>query len=260
VANTKYPLLQLFTKNFEGANSGIGYATAKVFASKSPEIHVIVAGRNLDACKTAVAEMQGEKMEGSLSALQLDVTNQHSVDAAAKQIEQQFGRLDVLINNAGIADTTLSDDLDFKQRLDQVLTTNVTGPAIVSRAFQPLLFKSKNAYSIYVSSGLASLSQAANPENPRYHSGFTVYRLSKTALNMWALQEFKELRPKGVKVFIVCPGLVRSNLRGKTEEMVTAGGRASDPAVSGETILNIVEGKRDQDIGKFVHKDGVYEW
>jgi NAD(P)-dependent dehydrogenase (short-subunit alcohol dehydrogenase family) len=219
-----------------------------------------VAGRNLDACKAAVAEIQGEKVKGTLSALQLDVTSQLSVDAAAKEVEKQFDRLDVLINNAGIADTTLPEDLDFKQKLDQVLTTNVTGPAIVSRAFQPLLFKSKSAYSIYVSSGLASLTQAADPESPRYHSAFTVYRLSKTALNMWALQESKELLPKGVKVFILCPGLVRSNLRGKSEDMVSAGGRASDPAVSGETMLRIVEGKRDQDIGKFVHKDGIYEW
>jgi NAD(P)-dependent dehydrogenase (short-subunit alcohol dehydrogenase family) len=219
-----------------------------------------VAGRNLEACKTAVSEIQGEKVKGNLFALELDVTNQLSVDNAAKQVEQQFGRLDVLINNAGISDTTLSKDLDFKQRLDQVLTTNVTGPAIVSQAFQPLLFKSKNAYSNYVSSGLASLSSASDPKDPRYHSGYTVYRLRKTALNMWALQESKELLPKGVKVFIMCPGLVRSNLRGKSEAMISAGGNATDPAVSGQTMLSIVEGKRDQDIGKFVHKDGLYEW
>jgi NAD(P)-dependent dehydrogenase (short-subunit alcohol dehydrogenase family) len=245
---------------FEGANSGIGYATAKVFASTSPNYHVIVAGRNIDACKTAAEEIKANGVKGSLSALQLDVNSQQSVDAAAQQVEEEFGRLDVLINNAGITDTTLPKDLDFKQRLDQVLTTNVTGPAIVSRAFQPLLFKSKNAYSIYVSSGLASLGHAADPNHQRYHSGYTVYRLSKTALNMWALQESKELKDKGVKVHIMCPGLVRSNLRGKTEDMVSAGGNASDPAVSGQTLLSIVEGKRDQDIGKFLHKDGLYDW
>jgi NAD(P)-dependent dehydrogenase (short-subunit alcohol dehydrogenase family) len=248
------------TNHCQGANSGIGYATAKVFVSTAPDFHVIVAGRSLDACQKAVEEIQDEKSEGSLSALELDVTNQASVDAAAKQVEEQFGRLDVLINNAGISDSTLGENIDFKQRLDQVLTTNVTGPAIVSRAFQPLLSKSKNAYSIYVSSGLASLSQASDPENRRYHSGNTVYRLSKTALNMWALQEAKELQPKKVKVFIVCPGLVKSNLRGKTEDKVSAAGRAGDPEVSGQTMLRIIEGKRDQDVGKFVHKDGVYEW
>lgn len=85
-----------------------------------------------------------------------------------EKVEEQFGRLDVLINNAGISDTTLSNELSFKERLDQVLTTNVTGPAIVSEAFQPLLLKSKNAYSIYVSSGLASLDQASDPKSPRF--------------------------------------------------------------------------------------------
>jgi NAD(P)-dependent dehydrogenase (short-subunit alcohol dehydrogenase family) len=218
-----------------------------------------VAGRNLDACKEAVAQIEKEGAKGSLSAIKLDVTDQISVDTAAKEVEQQFGRLDVLINNAGISNSTIGD-LDFKQQLDQVLTTNVTGPAIVSRAFQPLLFKSKNAYSIYVTSGLASLTQAADPNSRRYHSGNTVYRMSKTALNMWALQESKELSPKGVKVFILCPGLVRSKLRGDTEDKVSAGGRATDPAVSGETMLSIIEGKRDQDVGKYIHKDGLYDW
>jgi NAD(P)-dependent dehydrogenase (short-subunit alcohol dehydrogenase family) len=244
-----------------GANSGIGYATAKVFASASADYHVILAGRNLEACKVALAEIQQDpEIKGSISAIQLDVTNQKSVDAAAKEVEKQFGRLDCLINNAGISDTTLPDGLSFKEKLDQVLTTNVTGPAIVSHAFQPLLFKSKNAYSIYVSSGLASLDQAADVKSRRYHSGHTVYRLSKTALNMWALQEFKELGKKGVKVVTFCPGLVRSNLRGRGEDMISAGGNATDPSVSGENLLKIVEGKRDNDIGGFLHKDGVYQW
>jgi NAD(P)-dependent dehydrogenase (short-subunit alcohol dehydrogenase family) len=244
-----------------GSNSGIGYASVKVFASASPEYHVFLAGRNLEACKAAVAEIQQDpKIKGNVSAIQLDITSQESVDAAAKEVEKQFGRLDVLINNAGISDLTLPAELSFKEKLDQVLTTNVTGPAIVSQAFQPLLFQSQNAYSIYVSSGLASLDQAANPNSRRYHSGNTVYRLSKTALNMWALQEFKELGKKGIKVVTFCPGLVRSNLRGRGEERISAGGNATDPSVSGENLLKIVEGKRDADIGKFLHKDGVYEW
>jgi hypothetical protein len=58
----------------------------------------------------------------------------------------------------------------------------------------------------------------------------------------------------------VCPGLVRSNLRGTSEEARNAGGRAGDPKVSGETILSIVQGKRDEDVGKLVWKDGVYPW
>lgn len=244
-----------------GANSGIGYAAAKVFATASPTYKILLAGRNLSACELAVSEIARDpNIKGSICALHLDITSQESVDAAAKEVKQQFGRLDVLINNAGISDLTLPSDLSFKEKMDQVLATNVTGPAIVSKAFQPLLFKSKNAYSIYVSSGLASLDQAADVNSPRYHSGNTVYRMSKTALNMWALQEFKELASKGIKVVTICPGLVRSNLRGKEEDRVSAGGRAIDASVSGEFLLTIVDGKRDADVGKFLHRDGVYNW
>jgi hypothetical protein len=66
-----------------------------------------------------------------------------------------------------------------------------------------------------------------------------------------------------MKVFAMCPGFVVSNLRGTTEEMRNGspfGMQAGDPMVSGQTLLSIIEGKRDDDAGKFVHKDGVYPW
>ena len=243
-----------------GANSGIGYATSKVLADASAEYHIIISGRNLANCEAALEEIKATGVKASLSTIKIDVTNPDTIHAAAEKVEREFGRLDVLINNAGLADTTLPGDPDLKTRLDTVLTTNVTGPALVADAFKPLLQKSKGAYSIYISSALASLSGATDINSPLYHSAYTIYRLSKSALNMWAIQEYKELKDKGVKVFILCPGLVRSNLRGKSEDMVSAGGRASDPAVSGQTMLSIIQGKRDADVGKFVHKDGVYEW
>jgi len=93
-----------------------------------------------------------------------------------------------------------------------------------------------------------------------YAAPYAVYSASKSALNMLMIYEAKEMGKKGLKSFVVCPGLVRSNLRGKSEEAVNAGGAAGDPMVSGQTILEVVEGKRDADVGKFVHKDGVYPW
>ena len=58
----------------------------------------------------------------------------------------------------------------------------------------------------------------------------------------------------------MCPGLVRSRLRGDSEEAISSWGRAGDPMESGKTVLNILEGARDEDAGKFVHKDGTYPW
>ncbi|KAK5331669.1 hypothetical protein LTR93_000674 [Exophiala xenobiotica] len=239
-----------------GANSGIGYATAKVIASASPDYHVLIGSRNPENGKKAVAELQATgEIKGTLTDVQIDVTDQASVDALANFIEEKFGRLDVLINNAGIAPT----DGDLRSIIDRTFQTNVTGPIVLTEALKPLLLKSKKGpYSIYVTSGLGSLAMAESGKV--YAAPYAVYSASKSALNMLMIYEAKEMGKKGLKSFVVCPGLVRSNLRGKSEEAVNAGGAAGDPMVSGQTILGVVEGKRDADVGKFVHKDGVYPW
>jgi NAD(P)-dependent dehydrogenase (short-subunit alcohol dehydrogenase family) len=231
-----------------------------VLADASPDYHIILSGRNKESLETAKKEIEATGIKGKLSTMTMDVTKEDTVAAAAAQVEKQFGKLDVLVNNAGLSDNTLPKAWSLKRKLDQILTTNVTGPAIVSQAFRPLLIKAENAKSIYVSSGLGSMTQCADPNSGRYRSKWTVYRTSKSALNMWALQDFKDMAPEGVKVFTFCPGLVRSNLRGKDEEMVSAGGNATDPSVSGENILSIIRGERDDDMGKFIHRGGVYPW
>jgi hypothetical protein len=69
-----------------------------------------------------------------------------------------------------------------------------------------------------------------------------------------------EFGSKGLKVFAMCPGFVVSNLRGTSDEARSGWGGAGDPQVSGKTVLSIIQGERDADAGKFVHKDGVYPW
>lgn len=241
-----------------GANSGIGYAASKVITSASPKYHVLVAGRSLKKVETAIESMRSEAtIKGELTPLELDVTSESSVAAAAKKVEQEFGRVDVLVNNAGIA---VSSEKSYKAQINAITETNITGPLLVCEKFMPLVLKSKNPYSIFVSSGLGSLTMAATPGGHFDDSRWQVYRMTKSALNMIAITEKHKWASEGVKVFPMCPGLVRSNLRGTEEEKVSAGGNAGSPDVSGETILSIIEGKRDADVGKFVHKDGVYDW
>jgi NAD(P)-dependent dehydrogenase (short-subunit alcohol dehydrogenase family) len=205
-----------------------------------------------------LSELQALSPKGKFSAVQLDVTDQESIQKAVKKIEGEFGHLDVLINNAGIA----SQDPDLKVQYRDTLTTNVIGPVLVAEAFRPLLLKAEAPYSIYVSSGLGSAGLAADPESPIYQADYTAYRSTKAALNMVALQDIKNSKKTAprLKVFVFCPGLVVSNLRGKSEEARNVGGAAGDPDVSGKSILSILEGRRDGDVGKFVHKDGVYPW
>ncbi len=145
------------------------------------------------------------------------------------------------------------------------MDTNVIGPAVIADVFRPLLFKSSNPYSIFVSSGAGSFGRAieqlkAKGEKlPEPRNG-GAYHASKAALNMIALREHVEFAEKGLKVFAMSPGFVVSNLRGTSEELRSGWGKAGPASVSGEFMLNILDGKRDEDVGKLVWENGIYEW
>ena len=241
-----------------GANSGVGFATAKVIACASEDFHVIMASRSLEKAESAMSEIEAAGTKGLLSTVQLDVTNERSIEEAVALVKQKFGRLDALVNNAAVG----SRDPDVKTRLQLCMDTNVIGPAVVSAAFRQLLLKSQKPYSIFVSSGMGSMAMASDPTSITYRglSNGEAYRASKSALNMIMLQESIEFSSTALKVFAVCPGFVRSNLRGQSEEARSGWGKAGDPQVSGEIILSVIQGKRDADAGKFVHRDGVYPW
>lgn len=192
----------------------------------------------------------------TLSTLTLDIEDDTSIAAAVASVTSTFGRLDILINNAGTAAPALSG----RAKLTSIFSTNVISTMLVTEAFTPLLLLSARPYLIEVSSGLGSVGLAADPSSELSIPAWVEYRMSKAALNMMTVQMAKGLGEKGVKVFAFCPGLVRSNLRGEGEENVSAWGRAGDPMVSGKGILDIVLGKRDEDVGKFVWVEGVYPW
>ena len=215
-----------------------------------------MASRSIEKGKAASEAIQAADIKGKVSSVQLDVTDEASIAAAVKQVEKDHGRLDVLVNNAGIS----SKAPTLKEQLEATFQTNVVGAAIVAEAFTPLLLKSAHPYLVHVSSGLGSILGASDKTSHAYELDARAYRMSKAALNMLAVQDARTLGKQGVKVFAFCPGLVESNLRGETEQEKTAGGKAGDPEESGRSILAIVEGKRDEDVGTFVHKDGVYPW
>lgn len=246
-----------------GVNSGVGLATAKVLTSASTNYHVIIAARSLSKAQNAKAEVEAENSNSAsrLSTVQLDVTDGASITRARDFVEKEFGYLDALVNNAAVGNT----DPDVYTRFRAVMDTNVIGPAVIADAFRPLLLKSSNPYSIFVSSGAGSFGRAVEqlqnkreklPEPPNGGA----YLVSKAALNMIALREHDEFAEKGLKVFAMCPGFVVSNLRGTREELRSGWGQAGPASVSGGIMLSILDGKRDEDVGKLVWKDGVYEW
>ena len=246
-----------------GANSGVGLATTKILTSTSTDYHVIIAARSLSKAQTAKSEVEAENPNcaSRLSTVQLDVTDSASITRARDFIEKEFDHLDALINNAAVANRDPDIYTSFRATMD----TNVIGVAVITDVFRPLLLKSSNPYSIFVSSGAGSFRRTVErhkgtrdkpPEPPS--SG--AYHVSKAALNMIALREYIAFAEKGLKVFAMSPGFVVSNLRGTSEELRSGWGKAEPASVSGEIILSILDGQRDQDVGKLVWRDGVYEW
>ncbi|KAL8705955.1 MAG: hypothetical protein Q9201_000949 [Fulgogasparrea decipioides] len=217
-----------------------------------------MAGRSQQKVDSAMSEIEASGVKGSLSAMQLDVTDETSIQRAAKTVEEKHGRLDALLNNAAVG----SMDPDIRTRMRLSMDTNVMGPTMVAAAFRPLLLKSSNPYSIYVSSGMGSLAMLSDQSVDQYrplpnNAPEDAYRASKAALNMVAILEAKQYSRQGLKVFAMCPGFVVSNLRGTSEEARNGwGGDAKDPEISGKIVLSILQGERDADVGKFVWKDG----
>lgn len=235
-----------------------------------------MAGRSLSKLDAAMTEIQSSSppVQATLSTLYLDVTNDASIAAAVESVTQRFGHLDVLVNNAGVGGLDIPD---LRTEFQLLLETNVTGPAVVSASFRPLLLKSRNPYSVYVSSGARTLPRNAIQRTAEHASVANrsggAYQVSKAALNMLAVLEARDFGTSsspssasedggrvGLKVFAMSPGFVKSNLRGTSEEARSGWGKAGDPEESGRLLLSIVRGERDADAGCLVHKDGVFAW
>ncbi|MGZ4983547.1 MAG: SDR family NAD(P)-dependent oxidoreductase [Chthoniobacterales bacterium] len=180
-----------------GANKGIGFEVARQLAAKG--FHVFVGARNAKAGQKAAEEI-------SAKFLEIDVSKNDSVIAAARELAKQVDHLDVLVNNAGIivdGDERILDDSDEIVR--ETFETNTLGPLRVTRAFAALLAKSKAPRVINVSSSGGQLADGADGWAP-------AYCISKTALNGVTVQLAAAL-PKAA-VNSVCPGWVRTDMGG----------------------------------------------
>jgi NAD(P)-dependent dehydrogenase (short-subunit alcohol dehydrogenase family) len=201
-----------------GANQGIGLQIARDLVAHG--FTVLVGSRNL-----ARGEAAANTIEGDARALQLDVTDQASIAAAAKRIRDEFGRLDVLVQNAAISNMSKRRDQSVEEyakttrpsnvSLDEmraVWETNVFGVLAVYQAMLPLLREAPAARIVNVSSGVGSLTRTSDPAYP-YRSIFgPVYPASKTALNALTLAMAIELEKTAIKVNAVSPGFTKTNL------------------------------------------------
>jgi NAD(P)-dependent dehydrogenase (short-subunit alcohol dehydrogenase family) len=146
------------------------------------------------------------------SSVELDVTSDQSIFAARDFVQQQYGQLDVLVNNAGIALDVKEKGAPIRSMIQRTFEVNVFGAAVVTNAFLLLLEKSSNPRIVFTSSTVGSLTQAADFDYPWSKAPIPAYRTSKAAMNMLMLYYAATLREKGFKVNASCPGYIGTNL------------------------------------------------
>jgi NAD(P)-dependent dehydrogenase (short-subunit alcohol dehydrogenase family) len=214
-----------------GANQGVGLQVAKELVAHG--ITVLVGSRDFSRGKAAAREIGP-----GATALQLDVTDEASIAAAAERIRNEFGRIDLLVNNAAISNTRKGNlsleeykkiSLASNASLDEIRAvweTNVFGVLAVYQAMLPLLRRSDDARIVNVSSGVGSLT--VNADSSFHYRAFysPIYPASKAALNAVTLAMMIELESTGIKVNLVSPGFTKTNLNGyEGTESVEEGSR-----------------------------------
>ena len=199
-----------------GANQGVGLQVVKELAAAG--VTVLLGSRDLARGEAAAADIDGA------TAVQIDVTDLASIAAAAERVRAEFGRLDLLVNNAGISNTAGGNRTPEQMAanakastasLDEIRAVwdvNVFGVLAVYQAMLPLLRESSDARIVNVSSGVGSLASNADPTFP-YHSIYgPVYPASKAAENALVLAMMVELEDTDIKVNLVSPGYTSTAL------------------------------------------------
>ncbi|XEU95905.1 hypothetical protein FSHL1_001190 [Fusarium sambucinum] len=260
-----------------GANTGIGLETVKALFRSSKAYHVVLGSRKAANGEEAIAQLESEfpNTKSSVDVVQIDLGNSHEIPLVFETIKSKFGRVDVLVNNAGANFDSFeeNDGVDpARARLlfNKTYDNNVSGTQVFTATFIPLLLESSSPRIIFLTSGLSTLHGAHESFLSKITESIpkgwpktgiptaVAYRCSKTALNMVMLSWYQLLKEDGVRVWSVNPGFLATGLGGNPELLKSAG--AGDPATGGELILKVIEGEKDEDVGKVVSQDGVQEW
>ncbi|KAK0624511.1 Short-chain dehydrogenase/reductase tropE [Lasiodiplodia hormozganensis] len=241
-----------------GANAGVGFASATVIAEHSSSFHVIIGARSAIKGQKAVDDLKAKGFPGTVSTVKLEVQDAASIAAAAKVIEDDFGKLDILINNAGL----MSSDTDYANQLQEEFPVNTFAPLLITDAFVHLLKKSKDPRIINVSSSLGSIALLREEGLDWEFKQAVTYRMSKAALNMLTVCQTAQFGEWGANVWSYCPGFVVTNGWGDSEEsrQQMRDNGAQDPRESALGILGIINGERDADAGYFVNKAERIPW
>lgn len=232
-----------------GGNKGIGFQVARELALLG--VTVLVGSRSEIHGKDAISKLTNEGLRAAL--IPIDVTDQESIQAAENLIRERFGRLDVLINNAGIAiDSGMSPSQLNIDKLRQTFETNFFGAFLVTQTMLPLLQNSAAGRVVNVSSGLGSLTLNSDPDFEFAAVKLLAYNSSKTALNSLTVQFAYELRDTSIKINSADPGFTATDLNGNR------GTRTVEQAAG--IIIKLATLDESGPTGGFFDENGIVPW
>lgn len=235
-----------------GANKGLGLETARQLGQLG--YAVLVGARDVPRGEGAAKQLRAESIDAR--AVKLDVTNAEHVAAVAALIAERYGKLDVLVNNAGVMqekgwtqNCTSTTDLT---RLRATFEANFFAVVALTNTLLPLLRKAEAARIVNVSSILGSVRYQAEPGSPTYGTKLLAYNASKAALNMFTIHLAHELRNTPIKVNSAHPGWVKTDLGGDAAPM--------DVIEGAKTEVELATLPADGPTGGFFHFNEQIPW
>ena len=234
-----------------GANRGIGLETAKQLGELG--ITVVVGARKLSAAEDTAAALKSAGIDAY--AVQLDVVNDADRKAAAAFIAEKFGKLDILINNAGVGSvdgfvSVVSQTKD--EELQRVFATNLFAVVATTRELLPLIRKSEAGRIVNLSSILGSNTLHADPNSPIANFKSFAYDASKSALNAYTIHLAWELKDTPIKVNAAHPGWVKTEMGTDAAPMEIPEGAKTSVALA---LLDA-----DGPNGRFIHLGSELPW
>ncbi|KAI9152382.1 Short-chain dehydrogenase/reductase tropE [Paramyrothecium foliicola] len=251
-----------------GANTGLGYEIVKALSGSDKPYEILLGGRSIEKAQAAAESARAEfpNSQSNIRPVQIDIQDDKSIDALFNEVKGTYGKLDVLINNAGtqVDQQYMAGKMTMREVWSQSWDVNVVSTNFITHQFVPLLLSSDDPRIAFMASGTSSLttseglSLAINKSPPKGwpKDAFSLpaYRSSKTGMNMM----MRTLKEDGVKIWCISPGFLATSLGGSAEAMKKMGG--ADPSIGATFIKDVVEGARDIDVGKVINKDGIQPW
>lgn len=195
-----------------GANKGLGFETAKQLGEQG--ITIVVAARDEQKANDAAQKLKSAGVDAH--PVVLEVTNSAGFASVYEFLEKTFGKLDILINNAGVAEpgdwTANTSTTVTQQTLRNVFDTNLFGLIELTQTLLPLIEKSPAGRIVNLSSILGSVSLSADPKSPIFRTKTVAYNASKAALNVYTIALAAELKKKNIKVNSAHPGWVKTDM------------------------------------------------